>query len=260
MVLRQPFGGLGKSSFGPGVKAGGPNYVSTLMHFVETDKPHADEAIHNQYLADLCAAMRAARDAAPPTNNLECDALECALAATASYDHWVRHEFGAEHDHFRLLGQDNLRRYRAIHRLRIRIHADDTPFDLLGRVCAAQAVRCAITISSNPDETTPPMLERLKCWTADWEQLNWMEETDDELAEAIGAGAIDRLRYAAPNRVPEAVRRAAIEPGLYIADTPVHMRGRLELTAYYEEQSVCVNYHRHGNLGARSDEKRTALL
>ena len=31
IVLRQPFGGLGKSVFGPGTKAGGPNYV-TILH------------------------------------------------------------------------------------------------------------------------------------------------------------------------------------------------------------------------------------
>src|SRR3974377_280860 len=33
IVLRQPFGGMGKSVFGPGVKAGGPNYVALLMDF-----------------------------------------------------------------------------------------------------------------------------------------------------------------------------------------------------------------------------------
>ena len=33
IVLRQPFGGLGKSAVGPGIKAGGPNYVAPLMHF-----------------------------------------------------------------------------------------------------------------------------------------------------------------------------------------------------------------------------------
>ena len=31
IVLRQPFGGMGKSSVGPGIKAGGPNYVVPLM-------------------------------------------------------------------------------------------------------------------------------------------------------------------------------------------------------------------------------------
>ena len=35
IVLRQPFGGMGKSAFGPGIKAGGPNYVAQLMNFTE---------------------------------------------------------------------------------------------------------------------------------------------------------------------------------------------------------------------------------
>ena len=35
IVLRQPFGGMGKSSVGPGIKAGGPNYVVPLMQFAE---------------------------------------------------------------------------------------------------------------------------------------------------------------------------------------------------------------------------------
>ncbi len=37
IVLRQPFGGMGKSAFGPGIKAGGPNYVIPLMDFDSLD-------------------------------------------------------------------------------------------------------------------------------------------------------------------------------------------------------------------------------
>ncbi len=33
IVLRQPFGGMGKSAFGPGIKAGGPNYLIPLLRF-----------------------------------------------------------------------------------------------------------------------------------------------------------------------------------------------------------------------------------
>ena len=33
IVFRQPFGGMGKSCVGPGIKAGGPNYVAPLMTF-----------------------------------------------------------------------------------------------------------------------------------------------------------------------------------------------------------------------------------
>ena len=34
------------------------------------------------------------------------------------------------------------------------------------------------------------------------------------------------------------------------------MHGRVELMWYVREQSVCVDYHRYGNLGARGDESR----
>ena len=39
IVLRQPFGGMGKSVFGPGMKAGGPNYVALLMDFEDVETP-----------------------------------------------------------------------------------------------------------------------------------------------------------------------------------------------------------------------------
>ena len=44
VVLRQPFGGFGKSAIGPGLKAGGPNYVVPLMRFRETGRPPASPA------------------------------------------------------------------------------------------------------------------------------------------------------------------------------------------------------------------------
>jgi RHH-type proline utilization regulon transcriptional repressor/proline dehydrogenase/delta 1-pyrroline-5-carboxylate dehydrogenase len=65
---------------------------------------------------------------------------------------------------------------------------------------------------------------------------------------------MDRIRYAAPDRVPPAVFKAAAETGFYISRTPVMIDGRLELLQYYQQQSICNNYHRYGNLGERSLE------
>src|SRR5437762_5765826 len=44
IVLRQPFGGMGKSSYGAGLKAGGPNYVAQFMEFSETNASRATKA------------------------------------------------------------------------------------------------------------------------------------------------------------------------------------------------------------------------
>ena len=56
--------------------------------------------------------------------------------------------------------------------------------------------------------------------------------------------------------MPEAVRRAANDTWIYIADAPVLSEGRLELLWYTEEQSLSIDYHCYGNLGARANEKR----
>jgi len=65
------------------------------------------------------------------------------------------------------------------------------------------------------------------------------------------------VRYAAADRVPDAVRRAAAGVGLFLAAAPVLMQGRIELLWYLREQSLCLDYHRYGNLGARAGEPRT---
>jgi RHH-type proline utilization regulon transcriptional repressor/proline dehydrogenase/delta 1-pyrroline-5-carboxylate dehydrogenase len=75
-------------------------------------------------------------------------------------------------------------------------------------------------------------------------------ESDQEVIRAIAH--VDRIRYAAPQRVPPAVIKAAAANGFYIARSPVLMEGRIELLHYFINQSICDSYHRHGNLGERT--------
>ena len=65
---------------------------------------------------------------------------------------------------------------------------------------------------------------------------------------------VDRIRYAGLDRVPAEVFKAAAETGVYIARTPVLMEGSIELLQYYQQQSICNNYHRYGNLGERAPQ------
>ena len=79
-----------------------------------------------------------------------------------------------------------------------------------------------------------------------------LRETD---ADLIGKfPEIDRIRFAAPNRVPPELFKAAANTGFYIARSPVMMEGRIELLHYYRQQSICHTYHRYGNLGDRAPE------
>jgi RHH-type proline utilization regulon transcriptional repressor/proline dehydrogenase/delta 1-pyrroline-5-carboxylate dehydrogenase len=252
IVLRQPFGGMARSAVGPGIKAGGPNYVAPLMRFREVVPQRETGPVEDERVEELLAelARRAVLD--PHT-------LSRLRTAAASYERAMAEEFGREHDGFHLVGQDNLRRYLRVSPLRIRVHPEDDAFDLFARAMAARAVRCAVTVSTPPGEP-PRNVEILHELTESWAAaIEFVEESDDALAEAIRSGQTERVRYADPARVAEGVRRAAAEVGLYLAADPVLAVGRIELLHYLREQSLCVDYHRYGNLGARAGEVRAAV-
>lgn len=270
IVLRQPFGGMGKSAVGPGIKAGGPNYVVPLMTFDDStyDVQHSQPvevgrySLHGEsqpnYLADLRDAIQehlTTESASEATK----DALERVVAAIASYQHWIAAEFHVAHDHFRLLGEDNFRRYVPIDDLRVRVDAADSMFDVFARAVAARGSGCRVTISSPPDLAGPPAdaVRWLDAWTDSWgAAIEFIAESDAELARAIASHQTDRVRYAAPDRVPLEIRAAAADVLQFIADTPPVAHGRIELLWYFQEQSLSVLYHRYGNLGRRANEIR----
>lgn len=262
IVLRQPFGGFGQSAFGPGLKAGGPNYVTQFMRFAETAPPPTNDGIKDPLLNQLVTKLRDAvgRGEALTTRDRPvaqaADEVDRLIAAIGSYDCNAREEFGREHDHFRLLGQDNLRRYLPLAHLRIRVHPGDAFFDIFARACAARAVGCRPIISI-PVTPEIPAAEQLHELTHDWAAaIEFVTESDEELARAVRDGQLDRIRFAAPERVSATLRATAAETTVYLADAPVLMEGRLELLWYVREQSISHDYHRYGNLGARADEER----
>lgn len=244
VVLRQPFGGIGKSAFGPGIKAGGPNYVGQLMSFKQTGAPRGFETIANAELATL-ARLLSKHD----------DMID---AAIRSFELAFAEEFGKTHDSFRLIGQDNLRRYLPVAELRVRVDPADTPFEIFARVCAASVVGSRVTISFLPDYSSTP-LEALHDATESWgARIEFVEESDEQLAEVVRERHTDRVRYAARDRVPKVVLDAIGETGVYIAAAPPLAEGRIELLWYLREQSVSFDYHRYGTLGDRALEERAS--
>jgi RHH-type proline utilization regulon transcriptional repressor/proline dehydrogenase/delta 1-pyrroline-5-carboxylate dehydrogenase len=280
IVLRQPFGGMGKSSVGPGIKAGGPNYVVPLMHFVsegetgrrgEGEKKSSNESpprplsppptlTRYPHWREHLDTLRSSLEDGAAGSQPNADAETCrVLEALASYREWADDEFHVAHDHFRLLGEDNFRRYLPVEPLRIRVHRNDTLSDIFCRAAAARAAGCRSTVSVPPDLDGPAadavnLLDRL---TDPWAgAIEFIEEDDAELAEAIRAGRGVRIRYASPERAPHLVREAAAQSLQYIADIQVSQHGRIEILWYLQEQSISHIYHRYGNLGIRSNEGR----
>jgi RHH-type proline utilization regulon transcriptional repressor/proline dehydrogenase/delta 1-pyrroline-5-carboxylate dehydrogenase len=248
VVLRQPFGGMGKSSLGAGIKVGGPNYVTQFMDFEETMIPSIGAITRDHYLLRLVHEWNVALYWGK-YETFKND-LTKTVCAVKSYLYHLEQEFSRGKDYFHIRGQDNILRYIPVGKVVVRMHQDDTLFDVLARIAAAKISGCSLEVS---------VTEGLKNGVTEFletpegkrflSNTSVLYESDSELIEKIPA--IHRIRYAAPDRVPDEIFKAAAESGFYISRTKVLMEGRIELLQYFQEQSVCNNYHRYGNLGER---------
>jgi RHH-type proline utilization regulon transcriptional repressor/proline dehydrogenase/delta 1-pyrroline-5-carboxylate dehydrogenase len=244
IVLRQPFGGLGRSCVGPGLKAGGPNYVAAFMDFSDAPPSGMSGAIESVDLEALAARL---------PDDADGGRLRAALA---DYDRAWREEFSREHDHVRLLGQDNVRRYLPFPDVRVRIVPADTWFDAVARVAAARVTGARVVASFAPG-CPPAWHQWLDAVTDPWAAgIELIDEPDAALAASLAGPHDLRIRYAGRDRVPAEVRRAAAASGRWIADGPVVSAGRVELLWYLREQTISTDYHRYGNLGRRAGESR----
>ncbi len=259
IVLRQPFGGMGKSAFGPGIKAGGPNYVIPLMDFDSLDANNSttnpNSPLRLPVLEEFASALKRT-SGSTGSSLLTTEQWQCIAAAIADYDIFAIEEIRQRHDTLRLIGQDNFRLYQPMMHIRVRIDAADSLPCIVARAAAVIAVggRASISYADGVHEEWLRRFERQISDVATG--LEFIEESDDAMVEAIRHGQVDRIRYASSAAVPLAVRQAAHQRGVYIADCPVSSFGRIELLWYVREQSLCVDYHRYGNLGFRSGEPR----
>ena len=255
IVLRQPFGGMGKSALGPGLKAGSIEYVTQFMDIRETAHPPVEPLTADHRLLQLVQEWqqllrwgywRETRETPEIAND-----IEQTISAVHSCLHQMETRYGRTQDYFHLRGQDNLLRYLPIKDLVIRLHPDDSLFSVLARCAAALIAGCSPRLSVPPglnngvtDFLAGRHGQRLL------QGVEQMEESDGQLVARIAT--IGRLRYAAPDRVSAEIFAAAAQTGAYIARTPVYMEGRIELLQYLRQQAICNNYHRYGNLGERA--------
>ncbi|MFH1983874.1 MAG: proline dehydrogenase family protein [Pseudomonadota bacterium] len=249
ITLRQPFGGMGKSALGPGLKAGSPDYVSQFMDFTETGLPETGVIERDYRLLRLMQEWQQMIKWGQHAEHR--DDLYRTVRVVKSYLLHAERKFSREEDYFHLRGQDNILRYRPVGTVVIRLHASDTLFQTLARIAAATVSGCRPVVSI-PTGLSNPVTAFL--FSREGKKLLGGADASFHADKALIAmmPKIDRIRYAAPDRVPEAVFAAAAKTGFYISRTPVAMEGRIELLQYYRQQSICNNYHRYGNLGERS--------
>jgi len=248
IVLRQPFGGMGKSAIGSGVKAGSPNYVSQFMAFDETAAPSCLPVQTETHLFRCCQDLEN-KAGWGGLGESAAEVLRFTRAAF-SYMGWYEKEFQKETDHFRLRGQDNIVRYLPVGKVVVRATEADSLSEVLSMCAAAVVTQNHVTLSlpTGLEGEVSRFIE-----SADGSRLlrDVTVAREGEASLAARIDSADRIRYAAPDRVPEALLKAAAKTGAYIARTKVMGEGRVELIQYVREQSICNNYHRYGNLGER---------
>ncbi|MFW6081358.1 MAG: proline dehydrogenase family protein [Desulfosalsimonas sp.] len=249
VVLRQAFGGMGKSALGAGIKAGSPNYVYQFMNFKETGYPVFGDVKSDSHL--LWTVNQWEIDLRwNRVDELIAEDIRKTVYAVKSYlFHWER-EFSGEHDYFHLRGQDNFLRYLPKGRVAVRVHEKDSLFEVLARVAACLITGCQpfVSMPGGLCNGVTNFLDSRQGKQFFRDGLT-VEQSDEQLCSMMPK--IARIRYAHPDRVPEMVYEKAAETGFYISRNPVFMEGRIELLQYLQEQAVCDNYHRYGNLGER---------
>lgn len=225
IVQRQPFGGWKRSCFGPGAKAGGPNYTAQFGTWRNDTLPEMRSAPSG----DAAALLETLVSRLPVS--------AAALAAAAGSDaFWKAREFGIEHDPSALRCEANVFRYRPFRQALIRVTAEDSDEDLARLLLAAAAIGISVALSMDMERS---WLDGLGIGT-------WIEN-EKALLERFASVAASSDLIRCP-RGPVSLKSAAIAAGLRWADGPVLWNARLEWPAWHREQSISETLHRYGNL------------
>ncbi|NJL33018.1 MAG: aldehyde dehydrogenase family protein [Chloroflexaceae bacterium] len=231
IVQRQPFGGWKGSVFGPGAKAGGPNYVLQLMHWYQETLPQQQAAP----TADVARLLEHCQSLVPTAGQA------LLYASAGNYAHALQQHFGYEHDPSQVYGEANIFRYRPCDGVLLRAGSDVAPETICQVVLAAATCGVPLTVSLTPE--ADPIWSRL---ATDNGVAVLFEDEMQLITRLQTANPYERMR--APGRLSLAVRRAAQFATLAVIDAPVLANGRLELRYYMREQAIAQTLHRYGNI------------
>ncbi|MFU7560886.1 bifunctional proline dehydrogenase/L-glutamate gamma-semialdehyde dehydrogenase [Roseiconus sp. JC912] len=255
IVLRQPFGGIGKSAYGPGAKAGGPHYVLPLMHVENSDTAIAESKSTRKEPLPQIESVLEAIETVIDEDGLSVDTARIERFARVASDYAVT-TLNQTHDHVILVGQDNLRRYRPPHQLRVRLTGEETTTEIALSMLAAAASNCHATYSMNGNDPNRGLIEHTALSLArfgksDW-RIEWIEESDTALASRISDGRVDRLRLLCADKpLSEELFDACRTAFVTVLAEAVVDDPEVETFRYVLEQSISYDFHRYGNLGRR---------
>lgn len=214
IVRRQPFGGWKASQAGPGAKAGGPNYLATL---VDWEAPH--------YATDAMF-LRAAQD----------DDLRV----------WES-EFGIAADVSGLGVERNVLRYRPTREVLVRVADDARDVDLQRVLSAIVRTGSTVALSTHVPLATggSGMACIASCVVESDEEFHRRLTAPAFFDPAEGMGRIRRIRLIGHDA--QLQRLLGGDASVAVYDQPVTASGRLEMLPFLREQAVSITAHRYGN-------------
>ena len=239
VVLRQPFGGMGKSAIGAGRKVGIFNYITQFVKFTEKSAPKVEKKYSNS-LTSFIANCKTTHG-----NKEDFEKLETALQ---SYIENYEKEFSQAKDYANVRGEDNHFRYLPLNNVLIRVSKEDTIFETVARILAAKVSGVHFKVSVYENDLVKSFLENSKELFTGRDSL--IEQDNHEFVKHFGT--YDRIIYSDISKVPELVFQEASKQLKFIVRQAPLMEGRLELLNYFIEQSISHSFHRYGNIGARA--------
>jgi RHH-type proline utilization regulon transcriptional repressor/proline dehydrogenase/delta 1-pyrroline-5-carboxylate dehydrogenase len=242
VVQRQPFGGWKHSCFGPGAKAGGPNYVALFMHMEdaagamaptfggERPVPLAHVPMgEGRGEGDFGFQTAIDRPNHPHPNPLpeyrargpEGPPPKTTVTPIESYAHAWRDHFSVNRDPSALRCESNIFRYRRYRGVLLRLENDDARSLELAHL-AARITGVPLHVSLGSQESEADLIARLPAIAAHAEFLRTIHPPGDALLAA------------------------AYNAGLNWINAPLLSDGRHELPRWLREQSVSETRHRYG--------------
>jgi len=224
IVRRQPFGGMKRSAFGGGIKAGGPNYVSCFIEFTEKPITDAEELVlFNGLLTDKQDRNRVS-------------------FAFDNYQRAWNEEFSQEKDVSHIYGEENTFRYLPVKNMGFRVQETDRLVDILLVMIAANMTKTDLLISIGKDN---PNCETFRIMISALSGIELIIQ--DEAGFIDDMKKYERIRVISPE-TSDAIYQKAAKLGQYIADRKPLVEGRIELLHYLKEQSIAYEYHRYGSI------------
>ena len=226
IVNRQPFGGMKRSAFGGGIKAGGRNYVTSFVTIHESLKITTTNQEKNHYKTFSSLL------------NIH-DNTHFRTAIDSYIRNW-KNEFSQELDNHHLMGEENTFRYLPLKSMALRVQNSDNLCDIFMILAAANIVKTPIHISISADDFKLEVLRK-----STQEECELIIQPENEFLNDLGK--YERIRTC-NNELSEDFFLKAAQTGKYVASSKPLTEGRIELLHYVKEQSIAFEYHRYGSI------------